>query len=145
MGPDPSTPYNRTGSQLEGLYRLSRLLIQVAGKESALSKLIGFLANARRQHEIWLQEDSGHQSLSVLWYQAGETEQPQGGVTLSPEMTRELAETLDEFPNSSLTLAPLVDAPITLESVKESLSRIVEVPFRGLKGRRVASNAESTT
>jgi len=95
--------------------------------------------------EIWLQEDSGHQSLSVLWYQAGETEPPQGGITLSPEMTRELTRTLDEFPNSSLTLAPLVDAPITLESVKESLSRIVVVPFRGLKGRRVASNAESTT
>ena len=84
--------------------------------------------------EIWLQEDSrGHQSLFVPWYDAGETEQPQGGVTLGPEMTRELAETLHEFPNSSLTLAPLVDAPITLESVKESLSRIVVVPFRGLR------------
>ncbi len=69
--------------------------------------------------EIWLQEDSrGHQSLSVLWYHAGETEQPQGGVTLSPEMTRELTRTLHEFPNSSLILAPLYDAPITLESVK---------------------------
>ncbi len=110
-----------------------------------MGKLIGFLTNTRKQVEIWLQEDSGHQSLSVLWYQAGETEQPQGGVTLTPEMTRELAETLDECPNSSLTLAPLVDAPITVENVKESLSRIVVVPFRGLKGRRVASNAESTT
>jgi len=111
-----------------------------------LSKLIGFLANARKQVEIWLQDDSrGHQSLYMPWYHAGETEQPQGGVTLSPEMTRELAETLHEHPNSSLTLAPLVDAPITLENVKESLSRIVVVPFRGLKGRRVASNAESTT
>jgi len=96
--------------------------------------------------EIWLQEDSrGQQSLSVLWYSAGETEPPQGGVTLSPEMTRELTRTLHEYPNSSLTLAPLVDAPITVENVKESLSRIVVVPFRGLKGRRVASNAESTT
>ena len=111
-----------------------------------MSKLIGFITNARQQVEIWLQEDSqGHQSLYVPWYQAGETEPPQGGVTLSLEMTRELAETLRECPNSSLTLAPLVDAPITLESVKESLSRIVVVPFRGLKGRRVASNAESTT
>ncbi len=111
-----------------------------------MSKLIGFLTNARKQVEIWLQEDSrGHQSLSVLWYRAGETEQPQGGITLTPEMTRELAETLRESPNSSLTLAPLVDAPITVENVKESLSRIVVVPFRGLKGRRVASNAESTT
>ncbi len=110
-----------------------------------MSKLIGFLVNTRKQVEIWLQEDSGHQSLSVLWYQAGETEQPQGGVTLSRELTRALAETLHENPNSSLTLAPLVDAPITLENVKESLNRIVVVPFRGLKGRRVASNAESTT
>jgi len=110
-----------------------------------VGKLIGFLTNTRKQVEIWLQEDSGHQSLSVLWYHAGETEQPQGGITLSPEMTRELAETLRESPNSSLTLAPLVDAPITVENVKESLSRIVVVPFRGLKGRRVASNAESTT
>ncbi len=84
--------------------------------------------------EIWLQEDSqGHQSLFVPWYCAGETEQPQGGVTLSPEMTRELAETLHEYPNSSLILAPLVDAPITVESVKQSLSRIVVVPFRGLR------------
>ncbi len=84
-----------------------------------MGKLIGFLTNAWRQHEIWLQEDSrGHQSLYVPWYRAGETEKPQGGVTLSPEMTRALAETLHEFPNSSLTLAPLVDAPITLESVK---------------------------
>ncbi len=99
-----------------------------------MSKLIGFLTNARKQVEIWLQEDSrGHQSLNVFWYSAGETDQPEGGVTLSPEMTRELAETLHEYPNSSLTLAPLVDAPITVESVKESLSRIVEVPFRGLR------------
>ncbi len=99
-----------------------------------MGKLIGFLTNARRQHEIWLHEDNqGHQSLSVLWYHAGETEQPQGGVTLSPEMTRELTRTLHEFPNSSLILAPLYDAPITLESVKESLSRIVVVPFRGLR------------
>ncbi len=111
-----------------------------------MSKLIGFLVNTRKQVEIWLQEDSrGHQSLYVPWYHAGETEQPQGGITLSPELTRALAKTLDEYPNSSLTLAPLVDAPITLENVKESLSRIVVVPFRGLKGRRVASNAESTT
>jgi len=116
------------------------------GGVGAVSKLIGFLANARKQHEIWLQEDSrGHQSLNVFWYSAGETEPPQGGVTLTPEMTRELVETLREFPNSSLILAPLYDAPITLENVKESLSRIVVVPFRGLKGRRVASNAESTT
>jgi hypothetical protein len=98
-----------------------------------LSKLIGFLTNARKQVEIWLREDSrGHQSLYVPWYRAGETEQPQGGVTLGPEMTRALAETLHECPNSSLTLAPLVDAPITVESVEESLSRIVVVPFRGL-------------
>ncbi len=111
-----------------------------------MSKLIGFLTNARKQVEIWLQEDNrGHQSLYVPWYRAGETERPQGGVTLSPELTRALAKTLDEYPNSSLTLAPLVDAPITLENVKESLSRIVVVPFKGLKGRRVASNAESTT
>ena len=99
-----------------------------------MGKLIGFLTNTRKQVEIWLQEDSrGHQSLSVLWYHAGETEPPQGGITLSPEMTRELVETLHEYPNSSLTLALLVDAPITVESVKESLSRIVEVPFRGLR------------
>ena len=111
-----------------------------------MSKLIGFLANAWRQHEIWLQEDSrGHQSLNVFWFNAGETDQPEGGVTLTCEMTRELAETLRECPNSSLILAPLYDAPIHVESVKESLSRIVVVPFRGLKGRRVASNAESTT
>ncbi len=98
-----------------------------------MSKLIGFLTNARKQVEIWLQEDSrGHQSLYVPWYHTGDTEQPQGGVTLSREMTRQLTEILHEFPNSSLTLAPLVDAPITVESVKESLSRIVEVPFRGL-------------
>ncbi len=88
-----------------------------------MGKLIGFLANARKQHEIWLQEDTqGHQSLFVPWFRAGETEQPQGGVTLSLEMTRELAETLRECPNSSLTLAPLVDAPITLESVKSSVA-----------------------
>ena len=98
-----------------------------------MSKLIGFLTNARQQVEIWLQEDSGHQSLYVPWYHAGETEQPQGGTTLSPEMTRELAETLHEYPNSSLTLAPLVDAPITVENVKESLSRIVQIPFKGLR------------
>ena len=99
-----------------------------------MSKLIGFLTNTRKQVEIWLQEDSwGHQSLSVLWYHAGETEPPQGGVTLGPEMIRELTRTLHEFPNSSLTLAPLVDAPITLENVKESLSRIVQIPFKGLK------------
>ena len=95
-----------------------------------MGKLIGFLTNARQQMEIWLQEDSrGHQSLYVPSYHAGETEQPQGGVTLSPEMTRELAETLRECPNSNLTLAPLRDAPITLENVKESLNRIVVVPF----------------
>ncbi len=111
-----------------------------------MSRLIGFLANARKQHEIWLREDNqGHQSLYIPWFSAGETDQPEGGVTLSPELTRALAKTLDEYPNSSLTLAPLVDAPITVENVKESLSRIVVVPFRGLKGRRVASNAESTT
>ncbi len=111
-----------------------------------MSKLIGFITNARKQVEIWLQEDSrGHQSLFVPWYDAGETEQPQGGVTLGPEMTRALAETLHEYPNSSLTLAPLYDVPIHVESVKESLSRIVQIPFKGLKGRRVASNAESTT
>ncbi len=99
-----------------------------------MGKLIGFLTNTRKQVEIWLQEDSqGHQSLYAPSYHAGETEQPQGGTTLSPEMTRELAETLHKHPNSSLTLAPLVDAPITLENVKESLSRIVEVPFRGLR------------
>ncbi len=102
-----------------------------------MGKLIGFLTNTRKQVEIWLQEDSwGHQSLSVLWYHAGETEPPQGGITLSPEMTRELVETLHEYPNSSLTLAPLVDAPITLESVKESLSRIVQIPFKGLRMAR---------
>ncbi len=83
-----------------------------------MSTLIGFITNARQQLEIWLQEDSGHQSLSVLWYHAGETEPPQGGVTLGPEMIRELTRTLHEFPNSSLILAPLYDAPITLESVK---------------------------
>ncbi len=88
-----------------------------------MSKLIGFLTNARKQVEIWLQEDSrGHQSLYVPWYHAGETEQPQGGITLSREMTRELAETLRECPNSSLILAPLYDAPITLESVKSSVA-----------------------
>ncbi len=109
-----------------------------------MSKLIGFITNARKQVEIWLQEDNkGHQSLSVLWYRAGETEQPQGGVTLSPEMTRELTETLHEFPNSSLILAPLYDAPITVESVKESLSRIVEVPFRGLKMGQVWAKRQS--
>ena len=109
-----------------------------------MSKLIGFLTNARKQVEIWLQEDSrGHQSLSVLWYRAGETEQPQGGITLSPEMTRELAETLRESSNSSLTLAPLVDAPITAESVKQSLSRIVEVPFRGLRMGQVWAKRQS--
>ena len=98
-----------------------------------MSKLIGFLMNARKQVEIWLREDNqGHQSLYIPWFHAGETEQPQGGVTLTPEMTRELAETLHEYPNSSLTLAPLVDAPITLENVKQSLNRIVVVPFRGL-------------
>jgi hypothetical protein len=103
-----------------------------------LSTLIGFLTNAWRQHEIWLQEDSrGHQSLNVFWYRAGETEPPQGGITLSPEMTRELTETLHECPNSSLTLAPLVDAPITVENVKQSLSRIVVVPFRGLRMGKV--------
>ncbi len=95
--------------------------------------------------EIWLQEDSwGHQSLSVLWYHAGETEQPQGGITLSPEMTRELAKTLRECSNSSLTLAPLVDAPITLENVKESLSRIVQIPFKGLKMGQVWAKRPST-
>ncbi len=84
-----------------------------------MSKLIGFLTNTRKQVEIWLQEDSWeHQSLNVFWYHAGETEPPQGGVTLGPEMTRELTETLHECPNSSLILAPLYDAPITLESVK---------------------------
>ncbi len=99
-----------------------------------MGKLIGFLTNTRQQVEIWLREDSqGHQSLYMPWYRAGGTEQPQGGVTLSPEMTRELTRTLDEHPNSSLTLAPLVDAPITLESVKESLSRIVQIPFKGLR------------
>ncbi len=99
-----------------------------------MSKLIGFLANAWRQHEICLQEDSrGHQSLNVFWFSAGETDQPEGGVTLSLEMTRELAETLRECPNSSLTLAPLRDVPITVENVKQSLSRIVVVPFRGLR------------
>ncbi len=99
-----------------------------------MGKLIGFLTNARKQVEIWLQEDSrGHQSLYVPWFSAGETEQPQGGVTLSLEMTRELAETLRECPNSSLILAPLYDAPITVENVKQSLSRIVVVPFRGLR------------
>jgi len=99
-----------------------------------LGKLIGFLTNTRKQVEIWLQEDSwGHQSLYVPSYHAGETEQPEGGITLSPELTRALAKTLDEYPNSSLTLAPLVDAPITLENVKESLNRIVVVPFRGLR------------
>ncbi len=109
-----------------------------------MSKLIGFLANASKQHEIWLREDNrGHQSLNIFWYHTGDTEQPQGGVTLSPEMTRELAETLHEYPNSSLTLAPLVDAPITLESVKESLSRIVEVPFRGLKMGQVWAKRQS--
>ncbi len=88
-----------------------------------MGKLIGFLMNTWRQHEIWLQEDSrGHQYLNVFWSRAGETEPPQGGVTLSLEMTRELAETLRECPNSSLTLAPLVDAPITLESVKSSVA-----------------------
>ncbi len=99
-----------------------------------MGKLIGFLTNTRKQVEIWLQEDSqGHQSLYAPSYHADETEQPQGGVTLSPEMTRELAETLREYPNSSLTLAPLVDAPITLENVKESLSRIVQIPSKGLR------------
>ncbi len=84
-----------------------------------MSRLIGFLANARKQHEIWLREDNqGHQSLYIPWFSAGETDQPEGGVTLSHEMTREVAETLRECPNSSLTLAPLYDAPITLESVK---------------------------
>ncbi len=58
-------------------------------------------------------------------------------------MTRELADTLDEFPNSSLTLAPLVDAPITVENVKESLSRIVVVPFRGLKMGQVWAKRQS--
>ncbi len=109
-----------------------------------MSKLIGFLTDARKQVEIWLQEDNrGHQSLSVPWYHAGETEQPQGGITLSREMTRELAETLRECPNSSLTLAPLVDAPIKVESVKESLSRIVVVPFRGLKMGQVWAKRQS--
>ena len=109
-----------------------------------MSKLIGFITNARQQVEIWLQEDSrGHQSLSVLWYRAGETEQPQGGITLSPEMTRELAETLHEYPNSSLTLAPLVDAPITVESVKQSLSRIVQIPFKGLRTGKVWAKRQS--
>ena len=107
-----------------------------------MSTLIGFLANARREMEIWLQEDNrGHQSLNVFWYHTGDTEQPQGGVTLSPEMTRALAETLHEYPNSSLTLAPLVDAPITVESVKQSL--IVEVPFRGLKMGQVWAKRQS--
>ncbi len=116
------------------------------GGVGTVSKLIGFLTNTRKQVEIWLREDSqGHQSLYIPWFHAGETDQPEGGITLTREMTRELAETLDEHPNSSLTLAPLVDAPITLENVKESLNRIVQIPFKGLKGRRVASNAESTT
>ena len=109
-----------------------------------MSTLIGFLANTRRQHEIWLREDSqGHQSLYIPWFSAGETEQPQGGVTLSREMTHELAETLRECPNSTLPLAPLVDAPITVESVKESLSRIVEVPFRGLRMGQVWAKRQS--
>jgi len=109
-----------------------------------VGKLIGFLTNARKQHEIWLQEDrQGHQSLYVPWYQAGETEQPQGGVTLSPEMTRELTRTLQEFPNSSLILAPLYDAPITVENVKESLSRIVQVPFKGLRMGQVWAKRQS--
>ncbi len=109
-----------------------------------MSKLIGFLTNARKQVEIWLQEDSrGHQSLYVPWYRAGETEQPEGGITLSPELTRALAETLHEYPNSSLTLAPLVDAPITVESVKESLSRIVQIPFKGLRMGKVWAKRQS--
>ena len=109
-----------------------------------MSTLIGFLANARREMEIWLQEDNrGHQSLNVFWYHTGDTEQPQGGVTLSPEMTRQLTEILHEHPNSSLTLAPLVDAPITVESVKQSLSRIVEVPFRGLRMGQVWAKRQS--
>ena len=90
-----------------------------------MGKLIGFLTNARRQHEIWLQEDNkGHQSLYIPWFHAGETDQPEGGVTLSPEMTRELAETLRECPNSSLILAPLYDVPIHVESVKESIESL---------------------
>ncbi len=106
----------------------------IHGEESALSTLIGFITNARQQLEIWLQEDNkGHQSLYIPWFHAGETDQPEGGVTLSPEMTRELTETLHECPNSSLTLAPLRDAPIIVESVQESLSRIVQIPFKGLR------------
>ena len=109
-----------------------------------MGKLIGFLTNARGQHEIWLQEDSqGHQSLFIPGFSAGETDKPEGGVTLSCEMTRELTRTLQEFPNSTLTLAPLRDAPITLESVKESLSRIVVVPFKGLRMGKVWAKRQS--
>ena len=91
-------------------------------RSRTLSTLIGFITNARQQLEIWLQEDTwGHQSLNVFWYSAGETEPPQGGITLCPEMIRELTRTLHDFPNSSLILAPLYDAPITLESVKSSV------------------------
>ncbi len=90
-----------------------------------MSTLIGFITNARQQLEIWLQEDSqGHQSLNVFWYSAGETEPPQGGITLGPEMIRELTRTLHEFPNSSLILAPLYDVPIHVESVKESIESL---------------------
>ncbi len=120
MGPDPSINHIQPCRQQLGGTHLSReLLIRVTGKERTLSKLIGFLTNTRKQVEIWVQEDSrGHQSLYAPSYHAGETEQPQGGVTLTPEMTRELTETLRECPNSSLILAPLVDAPITVENVK---------------------------